>query len=158
MVGVAGDNVVSFATLRGKVDETGQDVTISAPRRRKRKQGWREHVALIDFELMAKLEMTGGETRLFWTVCSHIPNRGGSEAFTTAAELASEMGVSQQYVSQVLKTLSERHIIWKLRTGKYRVSAWLTYNGDFDAFNAEAENDPEPIWVRGVDAKTGEIK
>lgn len=147
-----------MARLRGKVDETQQSVTIEAPRRRKRKKGWRDHVSMIDVGVMERLELSGGESRVFYCVLAHIPEKGGADAFVLAEEIAQRLGVSTSYVSKILRDLRDRRIVTKIRNGKYHVNTWLAYNGDFDSWNAEAENEPEPIWVRGADVKTGEIR
>ena len=155
-----GTNVTSIATLRGKVVETGQAVEIDAPRRRRRKRGWRDSVSMVDTGLMVRLEMSGLEYRIFHAVASHIPEKGGTDAFCTMQEIADQLGVAQQSVSRAMKALRERRIILKRsnRIGRWHVNSWLLYNGDFDSWNAEAEDDPEPIWVRGVDAQTGEVR
>lgn len=115
-------------------------------------------MAQVDLGLMQKLELVGGESRVFFTVCAHIPDHGGCDAFITPAEIAEEMGVSQPYIFQILKVLKDRRIIWKVRNGRYHVSAWLVYNGDYDSWNSEADIDPEPVWARGVNVTTGEMK
>lgn len=152
------DNVTSIARLRGKVDETGQTVSIDAPRRRKRKKGWRDRVGMIDYTHLARLEMSGLEHRILAAVMAHVPERGGREAYCTIQEIADYLQVRETSVSRAMKGLKDRHIVWLVRQGRWAVNAWLTYNGDFDSWAAEAENDPEPIWVRGVDAQTGEVK
>jgi hypothetical protein len=154
------DNVTSIARLRGKVDETGQTVSIDAPRRRKRKKGWRDRVGLIDLGLMSRLDLNGSEWRVLSTVMACVPEKGGSEAFCTLQEIADRHEIPLSSVSRAMKSLRDRRIIMKndRRIGRWHVNAWLMYNGDFDSWNVEAEQDPEPIWSRGVDAMTGEIK
>lgn len=154
----SGNDGVSLARLKGHVVETGQVVEINAPRRRKRKRGWREHVGMLDLELMTKLELTGGESRVFFCLLKHVPERGGAESFVFVEEIAQELGVSGQYVSQIMKRLRDRQIVFTIRQGKHRVNTWLAYNGDFESWNSEAEKDPEPVWVRGANAETGEMK
>jgi hypothetical protein len=149
-----------MARLRGTVVETGQAVEINAPRRRRRKRGWRDHVSLVDIGLMTKLELSGQEYRVLNAVIMHIPEKGGSDAFCTMQEIADMLGIAHQSVSRIMKMLRERNIVMRRtsKIGRWHVNAWLVYNGDFDSWNAEAEHDPEPIWVRGVDAETGEVK
>jgi hypothetical protein len=154
---VAGD-AVSLARLRGRVVDTGQAVEIDAPRRRKRRRGWRDKVGMIDYTLLARLEVTGLEGRILAAVMAHVPEKGGREAYCTMQEIADFLGVKQTSVSRAMKGLKERHILWLVKQGKWRVNAWLTYNGDFDSWGAEAEQDPEPVWARGADPVTGEVK
>jgi hypothetical protein len=152
-------NVSSIARLRGKVVETGQAVEIDAPRRRRRKRGWRDSVSMVDMGNMTRLELSGTEHRVFDAIVSHIPEKGGSDAFCTLQEVADELGIAIQSVHRAVKAMRERYIIIRRtsRIGRYHVNAWLVYNGDFDSWNVEAENDPEPIWVR-ADPRTGEVR
>jgi hypothetical protein len=150
-------NVTSIAHLKGVVDETGQSITVRAPRRRKRRKGWRDHVSLLDIDVIVRLGLNGGETRILFAVMAHVPEKGGCDSFVTGKKIAEELGVSQQYVAGILRTLRERHIAWSTGYGQMHVNAWIMYNGDFDSWNAEAEEDPEPIWG-GVDPTTGEIR
>lgn len=158
MPGTPPNNVVSIAHLRGVVDETGQAVTIRAPRRRKRRKGWRDSVSLVDIGLMNRLELSGLETRVLFAVMSFVPEKGGADAFCTQREVAEKMGVPQQSVARAMNVLQERRLIAKIRNGRWHVNTWLMYNGDFDSWNAEAEQDPEPIWMKGVDGETGEVR
>jgi DNA-binding transcriptional ArsR family regulator len=153
------DNVVSMARLRGKVVDTGQSVEIDAPRRRRRKRGWRDHVSLVDIGMMTRLELSGQEYRVLIAVIMHIPEKGGSDAFCTMQEIADTLGIAHQSVSRTMKSLRDRNIIIRRssKIGRWHVNAWLAFNGDFDSWNAEAESDPEPIWVRGVNSETGEV-
>lgn len=144
--------------LKGQVDETGQRVSLDVPRRRKRRKGWRDKVALTDVTLLAKLELTGLEMRLLIAVMSHVPEKGGADAFCTQAELAAQLGVLQPSVTRAMKELQARQIVVSAGRGRWHVNTWLMYNGDFDSWNAEAEQDAEPIWVRGADVTTGEIR
>lgn len=147
-----------MARLRGKVVETGQAVEINAPRRRKRKRGWRDHVGMIDLGLMTRMELSGLEHRVLMAVMASVPEKGGADAFCTMQDVADLLGIKASSAGRVFKALQERRIIWKIRQGKWHVNAWLMFNGDFDSWNAEADHDPEPIWQRGVNAETGEIK
>ena len=152
------DNVTSMARLRGKVVETGQAVEINAPRRRRRKRGWRDHVGLIDLGLMSRLEISGNEFRILAAVMAHVPEKGGADAFCTMQDIADELNLAASSVNRTMQSLQRRRILTKIRQGKWHVNTWLMYNGDFDSWNAEADDEPEPIWMRGVDATTGEIK
>lgn len=153
-----GDSGVSFARVRGKVVETGQAVEMDVPRRRKRKRGWRDRVGMIDYLLLAKLEMSGLESRILFAIMAHVPEKGGTDAYCTMQEIADLLGVKQTSVSRAMKALKDRHIIRLVRQGRWHVNAWLTHNGDFDSWATDADKDPEPIWVRGVDPQTGELK
>lgn len=113
---------------------------------------------MIDYTLLARLEMTGLESRILAAVMAHVPEKGGREAYCTMQEIADYLGVKQTSVSRAMKGLKDRRILWLVKQGKWRVNAWLTYNGDFDSWSAEAENDPEPVWVRGANPETGEVK
>jgi DNA-binding transcriptional ArsR family regulator len=149
-----------MARLHGTVVETGQAVQIDAPRKRKRKRGWRDSVAMIDLTAMNRLELSGGEYRVLLAIMSHVPEKGGADAKCTLQEIASEIGMALSSVSRSAKMLRERNVLLKRdrRQGRWRVSSWLMYNGDFDSWNAEVEKDPEPVWVRDVDLTTGEIQ
>lgn len=151
--------VVSIAHLRGTVDATGETVTIQAPRRRKRRAGWRDHVAMADLGNLTKLELSGLEYRVLFAVMRAVPEKGGRTAFVTMEEIAEQIGSTTPSVSRAIKSLRERNIVWRpdSRIGRLNVSAWLMYNGDFDSWNMEAEKDPEPLWTRGVNTKTGEV-
>lgn len=155
---VSKSNVTSIAHLKGKVDETGQQVTIQAPRRRKRRKGWRDRVGLVDMDVMVKLELTGLDYRVLFGLMSFIPEKGGCDAYCTQRELADKLGIHQPTVSKILKQFQERYIATRVRSGRWHVNAWIVYNGDFDSWNMEAEIDPEPIWVRDVNTTTGEVR
>jgi DNA-binding IclR family transcriptional regulator len=89
---------------------------------------------------------------------SNVPEKGGAEAFCTMAEVAAQLGIAASSVNRAMQALQKRHILMKRKQGKWHVNTWLMYNGDFDSWNVDAEHDPEPIWVRGVDMATGEVK
>jgi hypothetical protein len=150
---------VSLAKYRGEVTETGQPVTVNVPRRRKRRRGWRDHVGLVDYDVMTRLELTGAEYRILFEVLRAIPEKGGNIAFVTQQEIADRLNIAPPNVSKVMSALRKRHIVWPLKQrGRWQVNAWVAYNGDFDSWNSDAEVDPEPIWVRGVDPETGEVR
>lgn len=113
---------------------------------------------MIDYTFLAKLEMTGLETRILMGLMAHVPEKGGCLAFCTMQELADFLGVAQTSVSRAMQGLKNRNIAWSPRQGRWHVNAWLMYNGDFDSWNAEAESDPEPVWVRGANTETGEVR
>ena len=156
---MSSDNVISIARLKGQVDETGQAVTVSIPRRKKKK-GWRERVGLIDLDAMNRLELSALEYKVLFAVMSAVPKTGGSVAFITVEEVARIVGSSRPSVNRTLSLLKERRIIMRDRgsSGRLRVSPWLMFNGDFSSWNVETESEEEPVWVRGVDPVTGEVK
>jgi DNA-binding transcriptional ArsR family regulator len=88
----------------------------------------------------------------------HVPEKGGCESHCTLAEIAADVGVLAPSVSRVVKDLRGRNLVRTIRQGKHEINPWIAYNGDFDSWNSEAEDWPEPTWVRGADAETGEIK
>lgn len=147
-----------FVNAKGEVDGSGESVTVRLPRKQKRRRGWRERAGMIDYTFLARLELTGLESRTLMAIMAHVPARGGADAFCTMQEIADVLGVAQPSVARAIKGLRERQIVWSPRQGRWHVNTWLMYNGDFDSWNAEAEKDPEPIWVRGADTTTGEIK
>lgn len=149
---------VAFTTMRGTVDETGQAVTVDVPRRRKRRKGWRENVNLVDIGVLNRLELSGQEYRVLFAVLLGIPEKGGNLSHITGTRIADVTGIAAPNVSVVMRSLRERHLIQPVRRGVQEVSPWLAYSGDFDSWNAEAENWPEPVWMRGVDAATGELR
>lgn len=114
-------------------------------------------MSLIDLGLMNQLELSGLEYRVLYAVMSFVPPRGGADAFCTQKELATRLGVAQQSVARAMSTLQDRRIVRRVRNGRWHVNTWLMYNGDFDSWDAEAEDDPEPIWTRGVNPETGEV-
>lgn len=154
------DNIVSMARLRGKVVETGQDVHIDAPRRRKRRKGWREKVALLDLTNLNRLDLSALEYRVLFAMMEAVPEKGGRDAFITLREVAEKVGSTNPSVSRCVKDLRERNILFKRdgHVGRYSINAWLMFNGDFDSWSSEASEDAEPIWVRGADTATGEVK
>jgi hypothetical protein len=154
----ANDNVTSLARFRGRVEETGQSVVMDVPRRRKRKKGWRDHVSMVDVGVLTRLQLTGLESRVLWMIVKHVPEKGGNEARCTLAEIADETGIAGPNVSRIMKTLRDRRLLHTERQGVHHVSPWLAWSGDFDSWNAEAEKWPEPIWERGLDTETGEVK
>jgi len=150
---------VSLARYRGEVLETGQAVAVNVPRRRKRRRGWRDQVSLVDMGVMTRLELSGLEARVLFAMLAAVPEKGGATAYITQQEIANRLGVHQPSVARTMKALHERNIVWPLpQRGRWQINSWLAYNGDFDSWNAEAEQDPEPVWVRGVDVNTGEVK
>lgn len=115
-------------------------------------------MSLVDIGLMTRLELTGVESRVLFAIMGAVPEKGGADAFTTQQEIAETLGIPQSNVGRAIKTLKDRRLVWRLRNGRWHVNTWLAYNGDFDSWNQEAEHDPEPIWVRGVNPETGEIR
>lgn len=153
-----GENVVSLRKYRGTVDDTGQQVSITVPRRSRRKKGWREHVSLLDVDVISRLEMTGSEMRVLFALMRHVAEKGGTESRCTIAEVADEIGMKAPNVSRIMKDLRDRHVVRTIRLGYHEITPWLAYSGDFDSWNAETNLWPEPIWVRGVNPETGEVK
>lgn len=152
------NDIVSLARVRGRVDETGQTVSMDVPRRRKRKKGWRDHVSLMDIGVMTRLDLTGAEYRVLFCLLRHVPEKGGVEAHASIAEIADELTMKAPSVSRVLRDLRDRHIVRTIRQGKHEINPWLAYSGDFDSWNAETDGWPEPIWIRNVTPTTGEVK
>lgn len=152
------DDSVSLVRFRGTVEETGQRVTMDVPRRRKRKKGWRDHVSQVDVGVLTKLELIGLEHRVLWMVVKHVPERGGNESRVSQAEVADKTGIDPGTVSKIMKALRARHLLHTERPGVHLISPWLCWSGDYDSWNAEAEKWPEPVWVRGADSETGEVK
>lgn len=113
---------------------------------------------MVDTGVMSRLELSGGESRVLYALMAHVPEKGGAEAHCTLQEIADELEVSGPYVAKIMKALRARRIVTTLRTGKHHVNTWLAYNGDFDSWNAEAENEAEPVWQRNVDPETGEVR
>ena len=148
-----------MARLHGKVLETGQAVQIDAPRRRKRRKGWREKVALLDLSNLNQLELSALEYRVVFAMMEAVPEKGGNKAFITLQEIAEKVGSTTPSVSRCVASLRSRNIILKVesRVGRWAINSWLMYNGDFDSWAAESLEDPEPVWTR-VDTATGEVK
>lgn len=149
-----------MARLRGKVDETQQSVSIDVPRRRKRQRGWRDKVALVDLGIMTKLEATALEYRVLFAVMNAIPEKGGIHAAITIAEIAEQIESSAPSVARSLKQLQERRLIMRegTRVGRLVVNPYLMFNGDFDSWAVETDGYEEPVWKRGVDTATGEVR
>lgn len=141
--------------LRGET-ESGEPVAVAQPRRRKRVKGWRDRIGAIDFTLMAKLRLNGTQQRVLFTVMAYVPPKNGRIAYCTQADIAERTGIHRVEVAKTLAQLRDRHIVWNVRQGCWAVSAWLMYNGDYDSWSMECEEDQEPIWTR-IDPKTGEI-
>lgn len=113
---------------------------------------------MIDLGLMSKMELSGLESRVLMAVMASVPEKGGADAFCTMQEIADRLEVAPSSAARVFKALQDRQILRKLRQGRWHVNSWLMYNGDFDSWNTEAEADPEPVWTRGADVKTGEVR
>lgn len=152
-------NPVSIAKFRGKVDETGQSVSINVPRRRKRQRGWREKVAMLDLDNITRLELSGLEYRILFAVMAAVPEKGGCRAVVTFDEIARTIDSSVPSVSRAMGVLRDRRIITREgnRVGRLVVNPWLMFNGDFDSWSAETDDSLEPIWTRGVNITTGEL-
>lgn len=115
-------------------------------------------MGLVDYDVMTRLELTGSEYRVLFAVLRAIPEKGGNVAYITQREIAAQFGIRSSNVAKTMTALRKRHILWPLRQqGRWQVNAWIAYNGDFDSWNSDADTDPEPIWMRGVDAETGEV-
>lgn len=153
-------NVTSIARLKGKVVETGQAVEIDAPRRRKRKRGWREKVAMIDLDNIGRLELSGLEYRILFAVMQAVPEKGGCRASITIEEVAERVQSTSPSVSRAMKVLRDRRVLIREdnKIGRVMVNPWLMFNGDFDSWAVETDATAEPIWMRGVDAKTGALQ
>lgn len=149
-----------MARLRGRVDETEQTVSIDVPRRRKRQRGWRDRVALVDLGIMTKLEASALEYRVLFAVMQAIPEKGGIRATVTIAEIAEQISSPAPSVARTLKLLQDRHLVMRegRKVGRLIVNPYLMFNGDFDSWGDETEKFPEPVWSRGVNAATGEVK
>lgn len=147
-----------MATARGKVVETGQDVVLSIPRKRRRRRGWRDHVSMVDVGVLGRLELSTLEYRVLFALLAGVPEKGGIESRVSNAELAETLGVAAPSVSRTMKALRDRRLVHTVRPGLHEVNPWIAYNGDFDAWGADTEKWPEPIWVRGADSETGEVK
>lgn len=115
-------------------------------------------MSLVDNNLMAKLELTGSEWRILHALMAAVPEKHGSTAYITQREIAERTGMVQQAVSRAMREMQNRRVISALpQRGRWHINTWLAYNGDFDSWNADVEDEPEPIWMRGVDVNTGEI-
>ena len=114
-------------------------------------------MSLADWGLLSRLELTGMEFRVLAAFMSYVPEKGGATAFCTLQEVADMVGSKLPNVSKVVKDLRGRNVVWRERNGRWRVNAWLVFNGDFDSWNTDAEEDPEPVWVRRVHRGTGEV-
>lgn len=149
---------MSIARFKGTVDDTGQTVSVNVPRRRKRQKGWREHVSMVDLDVITRVELTGAEHRVLFNIAARIPQKGGVEARVSVNEIAAGCEMKPQNVSKIMKDLRARNILRTLRVGVHQITPWLLYNGDFDSWNMETDEWPEPVYVRGVDAETGEVR
>ena len=115
-------------------------------------------MTMVDTEVMGKLELTGSEVRLLWTIGAHIPKQGGSTAYVQVVTLAKKLGVQQSFVSRQLAELRRRRIITTPRAGEHIINPWILWNGMMDDWVDESEAWPEPIYVRDADAETGEVR
>lgn len=159
---MAGSNVTHIRRRGEVLDEgkpTGQQVEWEERRARRGNRKKRKiSMTMVDNGVISRLEMTGSEYRVFWTICSHIPKSGGSTAFVQVGQIAKELGIQQSFVSRILKELRERRIIETVRTGEHKVNPWILWNGMMDDWVDESEDYPEPIYTRnGLDPNTGEV-
>ena len=131
----------------GEVAEDGTTVMGPAPRagnrRRAKKKGHR--VALIDLDVLMRVEMTLAEWRVFTTIARHIPDRGGIEARVTVGEIADLIDMKQPNVSRVIADLVRRDLIIRgERQGVWYVNPHILYNGEFAEWNDILDNYIEP--------------
>lgn len=115
-------------------------------------------MSLMDIDNMVRLELSMQEHKILFGLLAFIPEKGGGEARVTTSELADRLSMKPQNVSRGLRSLRDRHVIRTPRQSVHEVTPWLAYSGDFDSWNSEVDGWPEPIWVRGVDTETGEVK
>jgi hypothetical protein len=154
-MGIPG-NVTRISTLKGKVDGTDQTVTVQQYRRKKQKA--RKIVSMLNVGTMMRLELSNQEYRVLWALLSHIPEKSGSDAYCTQAELAADTGIHPSNVAKVLKGLRDRDIVMTVRRGRYHVNSHIAFNGSFDQWTIEDDGEPMPVWARhGVDPETGEV-
>lgn len=145
--------------IKGFVTETGEEVTSFIPDRRGRKRKARQkHMSMVDVDVMARLELSQYEARVFWKMMTHVPPRSGSVAFVTVKQLSEETGIHRVNVSKTLKTLRDRRIIRTLRAGQHHINTHIAFSGSFDDWNATDGTEAEPLWTRhGVDPITGVV-
>jgi len=150
-------NVTRISTLKGTVDSTGEAVTVQQFRTAKRK-GRRKRVSMVNVDTMMRLQLSNQEGRVLWALLSHVPEKSGTIAYCTLAEIAHDTGIHPSNVAKVVKGLRERNIVKNLRRGQWHVNSHIAYNGSFDQWTVEDDVEPEPIWHRhGVDPVTGEV-
>jgi DNA-binding transcriptional ArsR family regulator len=144
----------------GQVMGTGEPVLGPKPytgqRRKAAKKGHR--VAMVDFDLFMRVEMTNAEHQVYAAIVRHIPDRGGIESRIGVGEIAQMLGVKQPNVSRVIKDLLERNLIRRVRQGVWLVNPHLVYNGEFVEWNESLSHWDEPVYARNVDQNTGEVK
>lgn len=146
----------NVTVLRGET-ESGEPVAVAQPRRRRRVKGFRDRTGLIDFTFMAKLELTQYQMKVLFAVMMHVPPKGGRIAYCTQSDIARVTGIHRVDVAKTLRVLRERHIVVNKTAGQWIVSAWLMYNGDYDSWAMECDEDQEPVWMRNVNPDTGEV-
>lgn len=115
-------------------------------------------MSMVDMGVISRVELTGGELRVLFAIAARIPQKGGVEARCSVAEVAAACEMKPQNVSKIMKDLRGRNIIRTVRVGVHEITPWLLYNGDFDSWNMETDEWPEPVYVRGVDGETGEVR
>ena len=146
----------NMTVLRGET-ESGEGVAVIQPRRRRRVKGFRDRTGLIDFNFMTKLELTQYQMKILYAVMSFVPPKGGRLAYCTQADIARKTGIHRVDVAKNLQVLRDRNIIVNKTSGQWLVSAWLMYNGDYDSWAMECDEDQEPIWTKNVNPTTGEV-
>lgn len=134
-----GKNTVRFTPVMGVIEDTGQAVTIQQPRKRKRIAGVRENVAMIDVDVLAKLELTAKEYRILFTLLSGVPPRGGNTSHMTMKAISDRTGIAAPNVSRAMRVFRERNIIRQVRQGIQEINPNLAYSGDFDSWSTACE-------------------
>lgn len=150
-------NVTRISTLKGTVDATGEEVTVQQYRTTKRK-GRRKTVSMMNIDTMKRLQLSNQEYRVLFALLGAVPEKSGTIAYCTLAEIAHETGIHPSNLTKVMKGLRERNIVKTVRRGKHHINSHIAYSGSFDQWGTEDTSEPEPIWHRhGVDPVTGEI-
>lgn len=135
-------------THLGVVEHTGEIIHVEMPvtRGRKRK-GRRKMYALLDIESIDRLKLHASQ----WSVLHRVMRAVNPEtniANVTQAEIAADLGVAQPSVARSMKELTERHIVYLVGWGRYRVNAHIMFRGSNQDWDIATENEEEPLWDR----------
>lgn len=94
---------------------------------------------------LSKLNLSGAEWRLFWTLADYVSLDTGSARVQTR-ELAGILGYREDHCSRVLGRLRRRGILLREGTGKWRFNPQLLGFGSVDGWAKQMDDAPKIDW------------
>lgn len=104
--------------------------------------------ALVDARnAMARLEFTGLEGRVFWTVAA-AADPTTNECRITGEQIAARLDTVGPSISRALKELRDRRILISTGRSQWMVNPWISYYGRAEDWETVTLEHPEPEWSR----------